>query len=206
MKKEIYQFKIELLHIKPKIWRLINVPSSYNFWDLHVAIQDAMGWFDYHLHEYTFQTDDVRNPIRIGIPDEDTGDSVVEGWKTPITHFFTKVGDSCRYDYDFGDDWEHIVTFTGKPKIDRRRKYPYCVEGSRACPPEDVGGPMGYNAFIKVLKNKNDKRYDDIMFWLENHTCNYDEYDPDYFEPKDIFFWDPDERFKIAFGEEKAKF
>ena len=37
------------------IWRRFEVPASYNFWDLHVAIQDVMGWQDYHLHEFRLQ-------------------------------------------------------------------------------------------------------------------------------------------------------
>jgi len=55
MKKKyspVYQFKITLEDAKPPIWRRIQVPETYTFWDLHVAIQDAMGWSDYHLHEF----------------------------------------------------------------------------------------------------------------------------------------------------------
>lgn len=48
----IYQFKITLAGVKPPIWRRIQVPESYTFWDLHVAIQDAMGWLDCHLHQF----------------------------------------------------------------------------------------------------------------------------------------------------------
>ena len=48
--KQAYQFKVALRGIKPPIWRRILVPAKYSFWDLHVAIQDSMGWLDYHLH------------------------------------------------------------------------------------------------------------------------------------------------------------
>ncbi len=43
----VYQFKISLYEIEPCIWRRIQVPAKYSFWDLHVAIQDAVGWLDY---------------------------------------------------------------------------------------------------------------------------------------------------------------
>jgi len=36
----------------PPVWRVIEVPADANFWALHVAIQDAMGWLDYHLHAF----------------------------------------------------------------------------------------------------------------------------------------------------------
>jgi len=41
---------VTLLGIAPPIWRTIQVPESYSFWDLHVALQDSMGWLDYLLH------------------------------------------------------------------------------------------------------------------------------------------------------------
>ena len=50
--KQVYQFKIALKGIKPPIWRRIQVPETYTFWDLHVAIQDIVGWSDYPLHEF----------------------------------------------------------------------------------------------------------------------------------------------------------
>ena len=43
MVKQVYQFKITLMDIQPEIWRIIQVPDHYSFWDLHVAMQDAMG-------------------------------------------------------------------------------------------------------------------------------------------------------------------
>ena len=70
MPKRVYQFKIELEGITPTIWRRIQVPETYSFWDLHVAIQDAMGWLDYHLHLFRVHREHVPIPIEIGIPDE----------------------------------------------------------------------------------------------------------------------------------------
>jgi hypothetical protein len=61
----IYQFKITLSEIEPLIWRRIQVPAKYSFWDLHIAIQDAMGWLDYHLHAFRFRSKHKRNPIAI---------------------------------------------------------------------------------------------------------------------------------------------
>ena len=62
------QFKITLGHIEPRIWRRIEVPASYSFWDLHVAIQDAMGWLDYHLHVFRARNPETRQSEEIGIP------------------------------------------------------------------------------------------------------------------------------------------
>jgi hypothetical protein len=67
----VYQFKITLKGTKPPIWRRIQVPETYTFWDLHVAIQDAMGWDDYHLHEFIFTLPITKIEVHIGIPMED---------------------------------------------------------------------------------------------------------------------------------------
>jgi len=48
----VHQFLIGPANTEPLVWRRIQVPEDYSFWDLHVAIQDAMGWLDYHLHEF----------------------------------------------------------------------------------------------------------------------------------------------------------
>jgi len=50
--KLIFQFEISLPEITPTVWRRIQVPAKYTFWDFHVAIQDSMGWFDCHLHAF----------------------------------------------------------------------------------------------------------------------------------------------------------
>src|SRR5690625_1172335 len=90
----IYQFKILLHEIEPEIWRLIEVPESYTFWELHVAIQDAMGWLDSHLHEFIPKgTSDVH----IGIPEGPMDTDFVAGWTVPITQYFRKPGDAAIY-------------------------------------------------------------------------------------------------------------
>jgi hypothetical protein len=78
----IYQFKVTLLEIEPAIWRRLQVPATYSFWDLYVAFQDAMGWLDDHLHEFRMRRPPKRKMIEIGIPADEASDTVVmPGWK-----------------------------------------------------------------------------------------------------------------------------
>ena len=35
----VYHFEVTLEEVDPRIWREIQVPNDYSFWDLHVAIQ-----------------------------------------------------------------------------------------------------------------------------------------------------------------------
>lgn len=55
-------------------------------------------------------------------------------------------GEKFRYVYDMGDYWEHELRVEGfcAPSVSTR--YPHCVGGSGACPPEYCGGPLGYRA------------------------------------------------------------
>ena len=78
LKNQVFQFKIELLEISPLIWRRIQVPGDYNFWDLHVAIQDSMGWLDYHLHHFEIRGKGKRKESHIGIPDFDRMEELEE--------------------------------------------------------------------------------------------------------------------------------
>lgn len=106
--KRDIRLKVTLKHVKPAVWRRIEVPVTYTFWDLHVAIQDAMGWLDYHLH--VFRARNARGKLdEIGIPDEDAfvGDPVaLPGWKVRIADYLLHVGARATYEYDFGDGWE----------------------------------------------------------------------------------------------------
>ena len=57
-----------------------------------------------------------------------------------------------EYEYDFGDSWLHEVLFEGCPRAEPGCRYPLCVEGERACPPEDIGGTSGYQDFLESLR------------------------------------------------------
>ena len=78
---------------------------------------------------------------------------------------------------------------------EEQRKYPVCIDGKRACPPEDCGGVWGYRDFLKVLKNPNHEEYEDLLNWAGG------KFDPEYFDPKKVRFMDPTKRRKTAFGE-----
>lgn len=192
--KNIYQFKILLHEIEPEIWRLIEVPESYTFWELHVAIQDAMGWLDSHLHEFIPKgTSDVH----IGIPEGPMDTDFVAGWTVPITQYFRKPGDAAIYEYDFGDGWSHEVELVAIEQRNPDSEYPKCLAGERACPPEDCGGVYGYYRILEILADSNDDEYEETIEWLSGFTEESAPYDPSVFDPKSVDFWDPEMRWKM---------
>ncbi len=197
MVKCVYQFKVSLTEIDPQIWRCILVPETYSFWDLHVAIQDSMGWSDCHLHAFRFGTERSRVRTEIGIPDNESFGTIktLPGWEIPISEKFNKVGSSCLYEYDFGDGWIHEVLLEGVMLKEKGSRYPQCIDGKRACPPEDCGGVSGYYRFCQIISDPTDEEYEDMLAWIG------DKYDPKYFDSEQVKFDNPKQRWDLAFSD-----
>jgi hypothetical protein len=194
---QVYQFKITLKGTKPPIWRRILVPETYTFWDLHVAIQDAMGWDDYHLHEFTLLSPKTGRKVKIGIPsdeDADFGWEVLAEWNQKIAHYFSSENSKADYVYDFGDGWEHSIKLEKILPRETGVAYPRCIDGRGACPPEDCGGIGGYAEFLEAIGDPANELHEDMLDWVGGS------FDPDDFDPNDVEFEDPDSRFKLAFG------
>lgn len=193
----ILQFKLTLRGTRPQIWRRIQVPVSYTFWDLHVAIQDAMGWADSHLHAFRIENPDSKSLEVLGIPDEEwfAGQQATRpGWEVQILDYFQSLGAKAEYEYDFGDSWIHDVVLEEMLPPERGAEYPRCVAGQRACPPEDCGGIPGYRELIEVMNDPAHERRADLVEWLGK------DYDPESFDAAHIRFDDPKERWQQAFS------
>jgi hypothetical protein len=200
MPNHIFQFKITLEGITPAIWRRIQVPETYSFWDLHVAIQDAMGWLDYHLHVFRIRRKHARAATEIGVPDEYAFEGVPEihpGWEIPISDYFNDVGATADYEYDFGDDWRHKILLESISLREMGQKYPRCIDGAQACPPEDCGGVHGYQRMLEVLSDPDDEEHSEMLAWLGG------KYEPQEFAPWEVKFDNPAKRWEMAFVEDR---
>jgi len=199
MKKKydnVYQFKITLVDTKPSIWRRIQVPETYSFWDLHVAIQDAMGWDDYHLHQFEMTNPSTGLKVNIGITPEESlfDEEILPDLKQKIAKFFSLENKVASYIYDYGDDWVHKIKLEKILHRDINLEYPICITGKRACPPEDCGGIWGYEDLQRIISDPDNEEHEEMMDWLGG------EFDPEHFDAKEVNFHDPAKRRKIAFG------
>ena len=195
LKKNVLQFRITLTEIKPKIWRRILVPETYSMWDLHVAIQDSMGWLDYHLHRFSVLTSDDSGEACIGLPVDDFFDEdaeLIASWDALAAFVFERPGDEATYEYDFGDGWVHTVELEAVLLAEPKRRYPTCIGGERRCPPEDCGGPHGYQEMLKTLRKGRGEQYDTIVKWLGGG------FDAEDFDPTSVRFDDPRVRLQRA--------
>lgn len=160
----VFQFKITLAGSKPPIWRRIQVEDC-TLDKLHEHIQTAMGWTNSHLHQFEIFEKRYGDPELLDDGFDDF--KCIDSTRTKISDITPNAGKrfSFTYEYDFGDGWEHEILFEGSPKKESGKKYPLCLEGARACPPEDVGGIYGFYEFLEALADPKHEQHDDFMEW-----------------------------------------
>jgi hypothetical protein len=160
---QIYQLKITLRHSKPPIWRRFQAPSDMHLAKLHHVIQEVMGWTDSHMHQFK-----VGN-IYYGTTYPDDFDGVPETRderKARLSMLVSKPKAKFIYEYDFGDSWEHEVVLEKILPSESGTKYPVCLDGKRACPPEDCGGVWGYDGLLETIKDPNHPEHEEMLEWL----------------------------------------
>ncbi|MGH3948975.1 MAG: plasmid pRiA4b ORF-3 family protein [Pseudonocardiaceae bacterium] len=174
--KTVHRLKATLRGSKPPIWRRIEVPSTMTLQRLHETIQQAFGWYGYHL--WVFET-----PFgEFGEPDPDLGHRSAAVGK--LAQVASGPGDRIRYTYDFGDDWQHDILVEDVLPAEPGRAYPRCLTGRRARPPEDCGGMGGYEDLLATLADPGDDDHEAMLEWLGLDSP--DEFDPAEFSQDDV--------------------
>jgi len=156
----VYRLKITLRGIKPPIWRRIEVPGDVPLDDFHLMIQAAMGWTNSHLHGFDIGGENY------SIPDPEFGaDDILDETKFRLRRLVPEEKAKLTYTYDWGDCWEHLILVEKITPPEPGVKYPRCVAGARACPPEDVGGVWGYAEFLEVIGDPKHERHEELAEW-----------------------------------------
>ena len=174
-----YQLKVSLLYSEPLIWRRLQVSGSMTLAKLHDVIQLCMGWTDSHLHQFMISNNFY---VPAGLEDDWGEIKVFDETKFKLCDLEVDIRKQCMYEYDFGDGWQHqieiekVIALNEKPP-----QYPVLLAGERACPPEDIGGPSGYDDFLAIISDPEDEEYEEMRDWYGS-----DDFDPDFFEMKEI--------------------
>ena len=167
-----FQLRIALREVEPPVWRRIQVPGSITLMQLADALLVAMGWLGYHLYEYRIGGEAYGDPD----PDFDYGLEIKNLRRVRLERVVRDVGQEFQFLYDFGDGWVHDVSVEGIARLDPRIKYPRVTAGERACPPEDVGGPLGYADFRAAIEDPSNDAHVQQLDWVGG------EFDPEYFD------------------------
>ena len=178
----ILQTKITLLDIQPPVWRRVQVPDDFTLRSLHDVIQAVMGWLDYHIHEFE-------------IGDRVYGEADVEGIdgfasrvfndKTHYLHELIEHGvDRFLYTYDLGDDWHHEIEIEEVLTPQTDVAYPVFIDGERRCPPDDCGGPPGFDEFLEAMDDEDHPDHEHLFEWYGNKPFDPEEMELDAVEAK----------------------
>ena len=182
MNEPIARIRIELQNTDPAVWRRVDVPLSSTLMSLHHIIQLTVGWTNCHLFEFRVGDRSYGEPVPYDV-----------GWKpfkaknTRLQMLVDRGTRRFTYLYDFGDSWEHDIVIeeirTGDANID----YPAFVDGANRCPPEDVGGFIGYKEFLEAALNPGHKDHNESTAWYESRY--YKRFDPDDIDLPRIRTW-----------------
>jgi hypothetical protein len=173
-KVNAYEIKITLKDSRPPIWRRVQVPATLTLYELHKVIQAVMGWQDYHLHYFLIDGQYYGDP-----EDDEYGDmGTIDENDFKLRQVIRRAGQKFTYEYDFGDSWQHELKVEKALELEKRLRAPVCVDGKRACPPEDVGGVHGYALFLEALRDPEHEEHESYLTWVGG------QFDPDAFDLK----------------------
>ena len=174
---QVVQLKVTLQEVEPAVWRRIQVRRQVRLDRLHLIIQAAMGWTNSHLHEFVIQGQRYRDVEQM---DEDIDEPGVKDEQEFRLKKLVYEGDVFEYEYDFGDCWQHEIIVEKVMEPEAGVKYPRCLAGERACPPEDCGGLGGYEELLEVLADPGHEDYEHYRGWVGK------DFDPERFDLEKI--------------------
>jgi Plasmid pRiA4b ORF-3-like protein len=162
--------RVELLAVVPLVWRRVLVADQWTLASLHHYLQWVLGWTDSHAHEFEVGDGFIAPEwwIRETGSREEAGHYRDER-RVSMAAVVSELGlrGEFLYRYDMGDGWEHRIVIESPPASTiSPPRLPVCIAGENACPPEDVGGPPGYEMFLDILGNRSHEQHEDMVRWI----------------------------------------
>jgi Plasmid pRiA4b ORF-3-like protein len=172
---QIYQLKVTLRGSHPPIWRQFQVRGDITLGKLHRVLQAVMGWTNTHLHRFLIRG------AQYGIPDESMAlRKTIDEHKHKLRDVVSGQASRFAYEYDFGDGWEHELLVENILPPEEGERYPCCLDGEHACPPEDVGGMAGYEDFLAAINNPRHPEHQEYVEWIGHR------FDPEAFDADEV--------------------
>lgn len=153
---KIYTLRVDLRDSHPPIWRRFEARSDISLETLHLAIQGAFDWANYHLYRFSLgHPFDRQSEMFLCQWDADEGEE--EGLFVEDVYLdetLQQPGDRLDYVYDFGDNWGLKIKLEAVRDLhseDEGKRPIICVYGRRAAPPEDCGSLRDAESLAQVL-------------------------------------------------------
>lgn len=166
--------KVTLIDVEPAVWRRFAVPAAVTLPWLHTVLQDVMGWLDCHLHQFFFGEECY------GPTDPDWPSDMIDEDGKRLSTLLKKCRGTFVYEYDFGDGWRHKIELVDDVDATTLDQLPICLDGARACPPEDCGGPWGYEEFLAAVRDSEHEEHESYLEWAGG------EFDPERFDLDEV--------------------
>jgi hypothetical protein len=153
---EIARLSVEIDDVTPRVVRCIEVPLDIRLDDLHFVMQIGIGWqnghpFEFRIGERTW-----------GTPDRDAENPPTPAEEATLADILA-CGDTFQYDYVFGEDWQHTVRLESRAAMRPDMKYPNLISAEGRCPPADIGGPVGYETYLRSIADPNSVDHEDML-------------------------------------------
>ncbi len=170
---QAFVLRIELCHLEPVIYRQVRVDPGMPLAKLHLVIQAAMGWENCHMYGFARQIGKGKAGYwgaaaqdRFEPPGENLfeSDETQSDRTTCVGDVLKEPQDKLFYMYDFGDDWEHLITLKSIEATDA--PLPKLLEAAQACPPEECGGTGGFINMMQAFGNPKDPEHHKVREWL----------------------------------------
>ncbi|MBD0270235.1 MAG: plasmid pRiA4b ORF-3 family protein, partial [Cyanobacteria bacterium Co-bin8] len=162
---------VELVDSYPLIWRCFQVPASLTLKQLHLVLQAVMGWPGTAPHSFKV------NGQQYG----PAGNSESEDESAiALSDIFSSNPQPCFYTYNPQEGWLHRLELDEALVAQPDQSYPHCLDGQRACPPEQSGGVWGYEDFLERLNDPEEPDYAEL--WEQVGL----DFDPERFDPQAV--------------------
>ena len=158
----IYQLRIRLTDLQPSIWRRVQVEDC-TLLKLHKIVQVSMGWENRRMWRLVIGGEEYGDDVL----DETIESDFISARKSKLRRFIEAGIKRLHYTYDFEDKWVHTIDVEKTLKADPTVKYPRCINGKRACPPESCGGPCGYEKFVDSLADPDVVEDEEMLGWMD---------------------------------------
>lgn len=165
---DMFTLNVTLNNAPLEIMRQIKVPSNIRLDALADILTIAMGWEGRHLNQFkangkfyeeTSYEEDAFN--------KECGLKKFGQHEYSLRDLLNRKGNKILWEYDFGDSWEHSITLENRRKMSANDEYTVkLLKGKNACPPEDVGGVIGYKHLLEVFDNPKSPEYMMMKDWV----------------------------------------
>jgi len=155
---DVVTLRVELIAIRPTVWRRLQVAARASLLELHTVIQRTLGSDEAPIH--AFEIDGVRYA--------DPGEQLTCSTDTAaLGSLPLRSGVRLVHEVETeGEPWRHVLTIEDLSPRMVGQRLPVCLAGEGAGPPEEIDGPARYREVLAALDRPYDPRAAELRSWL----------------------------------------